>query len=249
MKKYGLALFSLSILLNGCSTLNTEEAISQSSSKVEVQAEEMSENGKTGLNLEAVEKGAELVDAIAGTNYKDTVEAVQTAVQVAEDIKATVDTFTGQNTANGRIQATVTKVKDGDTIEVRMNGKKETVRFLLTDTPESVKPGVEPQPFSTEASNFVKKMLTGKRVELEKDIGDARDKYGRLLYYVYVDGKSVQEELLKRGFARVAYVYPPNVKYVDKYRSIQKEAQKAKIGIWSVENYVQKDGYHPEVMK
>ncbi|WP_051330841.1 thermonuclease family protein [Aneurinibacillus terranovensis] len=141
--------------------------------------------------------------------------------------------------------AKVSRVVDGDTFKVIINGKEETVRMLLIDTPETVKPNTPVQPFGKEASNFTKAMLTGKTVQLERDISDARDKYGRLLYYVYVNGKSVQEALLENGLARVAYVYPPNVKYVDQYRAIQSRAQKEGIGIWSVENYVQADGFHP----
>lgn len=146
-----------------------------------------------------------------------------------------------------RIKASVVNVTDGDTIKVKIEKKEETVRMLLVDTPETKHPKLGVQPFGPEASAFTKKLLTGKAVELEKDVGDARDKYGRLLMYVYVDGKSVQEQLLKKGLARVAYIFPPNIKHVDKYREIQKKAQKAGIGIWSIENYVREDGFHGEV--
>jgi micrococcal nuclease len=147
------------------------------------------------------------------------------------------------------IQAKVISVVDGDTFKVKIGKKEETVRMLLVDTPETKHPKLGVQPFGPEASVFTKKLLTGKTVSLEKDVGDARDKYGRLLMYVYVDGKSVQEQLLAKGLARVAYVYPPNVKYVDKYREIQKKAQKAGIGIWSIENYAQEDGFHSDAVK
>lgn len=148
-------------------------------------------------------------------------------------------------TTSKRIKTQVTRVVDGDTFEAMINGKKEKVRLILVDTPETVKPGVPVQPFGKEASDFSKNLLTGKTVELEFD-AQQRDKYGRLLAYVYVDGKSVQEQLLEKGLARVA-VFPPNVKYVDKYRAIQSKAQQQKIGIWSIENYVRDDGYHPPV--
>ena len=141
------------------------------------------------------------------------------------------------------ITATVVEVVDGDTIKVRMKGKTETVRFLLVDTPETKHPRMGVQPYGPEASRFTKSLLSGKTVELEKDVQE-RDKYGRLLMYVYVDGKSVQKELLKKGLARVA-VYPPNVKYVDEYRKIEREARRKGVGIWSIENYAQEDGYHP----
>lgn len=144
--------------------------------------------------------------------------------------------------------AEVVSVTDGDTIKVRINGQVESVRFLLVDTPETNHPRLGEQPFGQEAKDFTKKMLEGKTVQLEKDVSD-RDKYGRLLYYLYVDGKSVQEELLRNGLARVAYVYAPNTKYVDQYYEIQKEAQRKGIGIWSIENYAQEDGFHKEIVE
>jgi micrococcal nuclease len=139
------------------------------------------------------------------------------------------------------VSATVVKISDGDTIKVNINGKTESVRFLLVDTPEL---GKQPQPFAEEAKNFTQKLLSEAPVYLEKDVSE-RDKYGRLLMYIYTqDGRSVSEELLKEGLARVAYVYAPNTKYVEKYYAIQKEAQNKGVGIWSVENYAQEDGYH-----
>ncbi|MFC0613022.1 thermonuclease family protein [Scopulibacillus daqui] len=147
------------------------------------------------------------------------------------------------------VSAKVIKVIDGDTIKVRLNGKEETVRLLLVDTPETHHPRLGVQPYGPEASQLTHHLLDGKTVDLELGLGGGRDKYGRLLAYVYIDGQSVEEELLKRGLARVAYVYPPNTKYVDEYRAIQKEAQRKGIGIWSIENYARKDGYHPEVIK
>lgn len=148
-----------------------------------------------------------------------------------------------------RIKAKIIEAIDGDTIKVELNGKEQAVRFLLVDTPETKHPKYGEQPFGKEASNFTKPLVEGQAVELEQDVNNGPDKYGRLLYYVYVEGKSVQEQLLEKGLARVANVYVPNVKYVDKYREIQSKAQKAGVGIWSVENYAKEDGYHPEAVK
>ncbi|MFC7391587.1 thermonuclease family protein [Scopulibacillus cellulosilyticus] len=161
--------------------------------------------------------------------------------------KASTDSASNQSHKK-LVKAKVIKVIDGDTIKVRLNEKEETVRFLLVDTPETHHPRLGVQPYGPEASQFTHKLLDGKTADLELAVGGGRDKYGRVLAYVYVDGKSVEEELLKRGLARVAYVYPPNTKYVDEYRAIQKKAQKKGIGIWSVEDYAGKDGYHPEVI-
>jgi len=139
------------------------------------------------------------------------------------------------------ISASVVEVIDGDTIKVKIKGKIETVRFLLVDTPETKHPQKGVQPFGSQAYQFTKSLLSGKTVQLEKDVQE-RDKYGRLLMYVYVDGKSFQKELLKRGLARVA-VYPPNIKYVDEYRKIEREARKMGVRIWSIDGYVQEDGF------
>lgn len=149
--------------------------------------------------------------------------------------------------ASKYLTAKVTKVVDGDTIDVLIGDKKETVRFVLVDTPETKHPSKPIEPFGPEASEFTTDMLEGKEVKLEKDVSE-RDKYGRLLMYVWLDDKMVNELLLEKGLARVA-IYQPDVKYVDKFREIQKKAQQAGTGIWSIENYAKDDGYHPEVMK
>lgn len=150
-----------------------------------------------------------------------------------------------QQTAIGKlIPVKIVSVTDGDTMKINLNGKTETVRLLLVDTPEVKHPSKPVQPFGPEASAFAKKMLKeGKEVQIEIDVSE-RDKYGRLLAYLWVDGKMFNEMLLEKGLARVAYVYPPNIKYVDQFRAIQKKAQTAGVGIWSIENYAQEDGFH-----
>ncbi|MEC0230927.1 thermonuclease family protein [Paenibacillus alba] len=150
------------------------------------------------------------------------------------------------------IPAKIVRVVDGDTMKVSFTEagkvKEETIRLLLVDTPESVAPDKPVQPFALEASKYAKDMLTNKDVKLELDVSE-RDKYGRLLCYLYIGDKMFNEMLLENGYARVAYVYPPNVKYVDQFREIQKTAQLKGINIWSVENYAQEDGFHENAMK
>lgn len=148
----------------------------------------------------------------------------------------------GCSTLNSKNTAIVTNVVDGDTIDVSFHNQKERVRLLLVDTPETKHPSKPVQPFGPEASQFAKETLEGKEVELEFDVSE-RDKYGRLLAYVWIDGKMFNEMLLEKGLARVAYVFAPNTKYVDRFYEIQKKAQKEGIGIWSIENYVQEDGF------
>lgn len=132
---------------------------------------------------------------------------------------------------------------DGDTIKVKINGKTVTVRYLLVDTPESKKPGMCVQPYSKEAYYRNKQLLEGGRVTIEFDKGSMRDSYGRLLAYVYVDGKSVQETLLKEGFARVAYIMDPPYKYLRLFKEDENQAKKRKLNIWTRPNYVTYRGF------
>lgn len=139
---------------------------------------------------------------------------------------------------------------DGDTVSVIYNGKEETVRFLLVDTPETSHPRLGKQPFGQEAKEYTTRLVQqASRLELEFDVGANRDKYGRLLAYVYVDGKMLQAELLKEGLARVAYVYPPNTRYVDQFNALQKKAQQEGKGIWEIEDYVQEEGFNSEAVE
>ncbi|MDF2534358.1 MAG: putative nuclease precursor [Bacillales bacterium] len=150
-------------------------------------------------------------------------------------------------TTYSRAKAKVTRVIDGDTIETDLNGVKTQFRLLLVDTPETKKPGTPIQPFGPEASEFIKKLLLNKEVGLE--IQSGLDKYNRGLAYVYIDGKSVQEQLILNGFARVAYVYIKNAPHLIEYQKDEQLAKNEKIGIWSIDGYVQEDGFHPEVIE
>jgi micrococcal nuclease len=145
-----------------------------------------------------------------------------------------------ESSSESFIEAEVVKVIDGDTVKVTTEGREETLRLLLVDTPETVHPNKPVQPFGPEASRFAKDTLSGKKVELELDVGE-RDKYGRLLVYLHVDGKMFNEMLIEKGLARVGYVYAPNTKHVDRFYELQKQAQQSEIGIWSIENYAAED--------
>ncbi|WP_026021749.1 thermonuclease family protein [Bacillus timonensis] len=153
------------------------------------------------------------------------------------------------NTDYKRIEVELVQPSDGDTIAVKYKGNCESVRFLLVDSPETSHPRLGEQPYGKEAKEFTRNSVeNARKIELEFDIGPQRDKYGRLLAYVYVDGKMIQEGLLRNGLARVAYIYPPNTRYVDQFDAIQKKAQKQGVGIWEIENYAQEDGFHPDVI-
>ncbi|MCL6601495.1 MAG: thermonuclease family protein [Paenibacillus sp.] len=152
-----------------------------------------------------------------------------------------------QETAANRTSVELIRPIDGDTLSVEYNGKKEKVRLLLVDTPELTNPNYGKEPYAQDAKDFTAKLLQEADVlELEFDDGPERDKYSRLLAYVYVDGTMLQEALLEEGLARVAYIYPPNVRYVDMFQQIEADSQAQATGIWSVEDYAQRDGFHPE---
>lgn len=126
----------------------------------------------------------------------------------------------------------VTHVDDGDTIKVTQAGQTETIRFIGMDTPEVKDPRKPVQCYGAEASVKTKSMLTGAKVRLEPDpLGDNRDKYHRLLRYVYLpDGTLMNELLIKDGYA-FAYVIFPFSK-IDQFKADEASAQAAGIGLW-----------------
>ncbi|MBI3075215.1 MAG: thermonuclease family protein [Parcubacteria group bacterium] len=135
--------------------------------------------------------------------------------------------YTGEDTKINDGTVLVTRVIDGDTIEVE-GGKR--VRYIGIDTPETVDPRKTVQCFGVEASNRNKKLVDGKRVKLEKDVSET-DKYGRLLRYVYADSVFVNLVLLQEGFA-YSSTYPPDVKYQDQFIEAQRTAKEQKNGLW-----------------
>ncbi len=131
----------------------------------------------------------------------------------------------GQEEPAARVQ----RVIDGDTIELASG---ERVRYIGINAPESVDPRRGTECFGKEASEFNKDLVEGKIVRLEKDSSD-RDKYGRLLRFVYPeDGTLANEVLVREGYARVS-TYPPDVSKKDILRAAEQEARDNKRGLWS----------------
>ena len=122
--------------------------------------------------------------------------------------------------------ALCTRVIDGDTIEL-LNG--ERVRYIGIDAPE-MRPRAEP--WAREATEANREMVEHEMVRLVLDV-EERDQYGRLLAYVYVNDTFVNAELVRMGLARVLF-YWPNVKHRDHFEELEREAQEARRGIWSV---------------
>jgi micrococcal nuclease len=132
--------------------------------------------------------------------------------------------------AKNREAVKVERVVDGDTFEINIDGKKEKVRLIGVDTPETKKPNTPVMYYGKEASDYTKKRLEHKTVTLEWDI-DKRDTYQRLLAYVWIDDELYNRTLVKEGYARIA-TFPPNVKYVDLFKKDQEEARKKNTGLW-----------------
>lgn len=129
--------------------------------------------------------------------------------------------------------ARVLRVVDGDTIIVRVGGRRERLRYIGIDTPESVKPGTPVQCFARAASSRNKRLIDGRTVTLRFDV-ERRDRYRRLLAYVYrqSDGLFVNADLVRGGYA-VPMTIPPNVRHADEFVRLAREARRAGRGLWS----------------
>ncbi len=134
--------------------------------------------------------------------------------------------------------AKVAKVIDGDTIQLET---KQKVRYIGIDTPELHDPRRPVECFGKEAYEENKKLIEGKTIILEKDVSD-KDKYGRLLRYVYLpqetkqttsSGLMVNDYLVRQGYAN-AVSYPPDIKYQDQFRNAQLQAKTNNRGLWNL---------------
>jgi micrococcal nuclease len=135
--------------------------------------------------------------------------------------------------ASTRGKPVVTKVVDGDTIEVRAGGHTEKVRLLGIDTPETKDPRKPVQCFGKEASQHTTELLpVGTEVRLEPDV-EERDRYDRVLAYVYrvEDGLFVNLELARAGYADLL-TYPPNVAHTAEFQAAVSEARREQRGLW-----------------
>ncbi len=128
--------------------------------------------------------------------------------------------------------AQLVRVIDGDTIAVLVEGRADTVRLIGVDAPELHHPTRGAEPYGAEAAAYLARLLQGKRFCLERDVSE-RDRYDRLLRYVWLeDGTLVNEVLVAAGMAMVA-TYPPDVKYVQsRLLPAQVAAREAGRGLW-----------------
>jgi len=130
----------------------------------------------------------------------------------------------------------VVKLVDGDTVWVRLADRVEKVRYIGVDTPEVHHPTRGEEPGGREAAEVNRRLVDGKAVRLEPDV-QLRDRYGRLLAYVWVKGNDGRElmvnaELVRLGYARIMTV-PPNVRHVEMFRKLQVDAREHHRGLWA----------------
>ena len=122
-------------------------------------------------------------------------------------------------------------VSDGDTVRVRLDsGRVERVRYIGIDTPETAKPDTPGECYADRARDFNERLVGDRDVRLELDV-EQRDRYGRLLAYVYVGGTNVGAELVRRGYA-VPLTVPPNVRHVTDISRLARDARSNRRGLW-----------------
>lgn len=140
--------------------------------------------------------------------------------------------------------ATFVRVVDGDTLIADIDGKEEYIRLILVDTPETKHPNKGVEPYGPESTTLMEKTFSPRDPIYLEYGSERRDKYDRILAYVYTKNKEMFNELLlRRGLARVA-VFPPNDRYVEHFRSLEAKAAGDGIGIWSIEGYVTDRGFN-----
>src|SRR5258706_1454848 len=128
--------------------------------------------------------------------------------------------------------ATMARIVDGDTIDVTIDGRRERIRLIGIDTPETKKPNTPVQCYGPEATKFRTSLSPlGTPLHLDRDVV-ARDDYGRLLAYVYVagDGLFVNLKIIRRGFARPLTI-PPNDAHAGEFIDAARAAEAANIGL------------------
>lgn len=162
-----------------------------------------------------------------------TVRAAAALLVVIAALAGTACSEFGQTAPRQAGFATVLRVVDGDTVRVRLLGADESVRLIGIDTPETHGQGGLRECFGAEASNRLKALLPeGTDVRLVRDV-EARDRYKRLLAYVYRvdDGLFVNLTMAEEGYA-TTLTYPPNIAHADEFVAAVASARRRNLGLW-----------------
>jgi len=125
----------------------------------------------------------------------------------------------------------VTRVIDGDTIEVEIDGELKLVRYIGINTPEVDSPYTREEPYGPAATAANKALVEGRRVRLEKDVSET-DSLDRLLRYVYVDDLFVNAEMVRLGLAR-SIAYPPDTLHQGELDQLESQARAEGRGLWA----------------
>jgi micrococcal nuclease len=133
-------------------------------------------------------------------------------------------------TRSGPVSAFVSRVIDGDTIEVRLEGRTDEVRYIGIDTPETVKPDTPVQCFGHRASELNTRLVEGRQVRLNFD-AEPRDIYGRMLAYVHLGRRFVNAILVRDGYARTLTI-PPNDSRAPLFARLARRAAIDGRGLW-----------------
>jgi micrococcal nuclease len=136
----------------------------------------------------------------------------------------------GGDPAAGPVTVPVERVVDGDTIVVEYEGDNEYVRYIGIDTPESVRPDTPVECFGEESSEANSALVGSREARLEFG-PELRDRFGRLLAYVFVSDLMVNAELLRRGYAQTLTI-PPNDARSGLFARLEREAREAELGLW-----------------
>lgn len=136
--------------------------------------------------------------------------------------------------ASEKLEVELKKCIDGDTASVVLDNKDIKIRFLAIDTPETKHPTKGEEPYGKKASEYTCEALKkASKIEIEYDKNsDKLDKYDRHLVWIFVDNKLLQQSLIEKGLAKVAYLYG-DYKYTSVLEEKELQAKLDKVGIWS----------------
>lgn len=235
------ALFLIFFVLAGCSASDT------SSNNAATKAENVhtsddaksSDKSKEDTSTAAITEDTKSTPSADTSSKDDSSKSTSTST----DSKTTTTETTAAPTKKPAVRkdllpAIVTKNVDGDTIHVNLQGKDETIRMLLIDTPEDVDPRKPIEPYALDAAHYAaSKLPVGKHIYIKEGI-EKRDKYQRLLAYVYITPTDMYNvDVVNAGLARVGYIYNDKT-YLSQLTAAQSSAKTAHKAIWSIPNYV-----------
>ena len=143
-------------------------------------------------------------------------------------------------TTPGTLRGAVVDVYDGDTLTVELtDGTRERVRLIGIDAPElRNNPYNQAHALGAPAALYLAQLVAGEAVDLVLGV-KGRDRYGRLLAYVYLDGLFINLEMVRAGYA-VTYTVPPDVAHAEEFRAAEREARAAGRGLWPAEIIIKK---------